>query len=67
MPKLNSEQISLLKLLAELHSNKEIAEKLGITVKEVEASKQSLMTLLNLKGRIEISQYWEALKEKERT
>jgi two-component system response regulator NreC len=39
------------------HSNKEIAEALGITIKTVEVHKSNAMRKLRLRGRIDVVRY----------
>lgn len=59
---LSKREIEVLPLIAKGYGNKEIAEKLYISVKTVEAHKSKIMEKLQLKGRPELVQY--ALKKK---
>lgn len=59
---LSKREIEVLPLVAKGYGNKEIAEKLYISVKTVEAHKAKLMEKLNLKSRPELVEY--ALKKK---
>jgi two-component system response regulator NreC len=44
-------------MMAVGHSNKEIAEALGITIKTVEVHKANAMRKLKLRGRIDVVRY----------
>ncbi|MGG0645073.1 response regulator transcription factor [Sporosarcina gallistercoris] len=59
---LSKREIEVLPLVAKGYGNKEIAEKLYISVKTVEAHKAKLMEKLNLKSKPELVEY--ALKKK---
>ncbi|MBB4823008.1 two-component system response regulator NreC [Sporosarcina luteola] len=59
---LSRREIEILPLVAKGYGNKEIAEKLYISVKTVEAHKSKMMEKLNLKSRPELVEY--ALKKK---
>ncbi|GKV56066.1 oxygen regulatory protein NreC [Sporosarcina sp. NCCP-2222] len=59
---LSRREIEILPLVAKGYGNKEIAEKLFISVKTVEAHKSKMMEKLNLKSRPELVEY--ALKKK---
>ena len=59
---LSKREIEVLPLVAKGYGNKEIAEKLYISVKTVEAHKSKLMEKLNLKSKPELVEY--ALKKK---
>jgi len=59
---LSKREIEILPLIARGYGNKEIAEKLFISVKTVEAHKAKIMEKLQLKGRPELVEY--ALKKK---
>ena len=59
---LTKREIEVLPLAAKGYGNKEIAEKLFISVKTVEAHKSRIMEKLNLKNRPELVEY--ALKKK---
>lgn len=59
---LSKREIEVLPLVAKGYGNKEIAEKLYISVKTVEAHKSKIMEKLQLKGRPELVEY--ALKKK---
>ncbi|MCL1791012.1 MAG: response regulator transcription factor [Peptococcaceae bacterium] len=55
--KLREREIEILTLIAKGYGNKEIADKLFISVKTVETHKINLMTKLNLKTRPELVEY----------
>ncbi|MDR9855936.1 response regulator transcription factor [Paenibacillus sp. VCA1] len=59
---LSKREIEILPLIAKGYGNKEIAEKLYVSVKTVEAHKAKIMEKLNLKSRPELVEY--ALKKK---
>ncbi|MMZ60433.1 Oxygen regulatory protein NreC [compost metagenome] len=59
---LSKREIEILPLVAKGYGNKEIAEKLYISVKTVEVHKAKIMEKLNLKSRPELVEY--ALKKK---
>ncbi|WP_138493625.1 response regulator [Paenibacillus pinistramenti] len=59
---LSKREIEILPLIAKGYGNKEIAEKLFISVKTVEAHKSKIMEKLKLKSRPELVEY--ALKKK---
>lgn len=59
---LSTREIEILPLIAKGYGNKEIAEKLFISVKTVEAHKAKIMEKLDLKSRPELVEY--ALKKK---
>jgi len=59
---LSKREIEVLPLVAKGYGNKEIAEKLYISVKTVEAHKSKIMEKLQLKGRPELVEY--ALRKK---
>lgn len=59
---LSKREIEVLPLVAKGYGNKEIAEKLFISVKTVEAHKSKIMEKLQLKGRPELVEY--ALKKR---
>lgn len=59
---LSKRELEILPLIAKGYGNKEIAEKLFISVKTVEAHKAKIMEKLNLKSRPELVEY--ALKKK---
>ncbi|WP_017812315.1 MULTISPECIES: response regulator [Paenibacillus] len=59
---LSRRELEILPLIAKGYGNKEIAEKLFISVKTVEAHKAKIMEKLNLKSRPELVEY--ALKKK---
>lgn len=60
--KLSARELEILPLIAKGYGNKDIAEKLFISVKTVEAHKSKIMEKLNLKSRPELVEY--ALKKK---
>ncbi len=55
-------ELEILPLIAKGYGNKEIAEKLFVSVKTVEARKTHIMTKLGLKSKPELVEY--ALKKK---
>lgn len=59
---LSKREIEILPLIAKGYGNKEIAEKLFVSVKTVEAHKTHIMNKLNLKSKPELVEY--ALKKK---
>lgn len=59
---LSKRELEILPLIAKGYGNKEIAEKLFVSVKTVEAHKTHIMTKLNLKSKPELVEY--ALKKK---
>jgi two-component system response regulator NreC len=59
---LSKREIEVLPLIAKGYGNKEIAQKLFISVKTVEAHKSKIMVKLNLKSRPELVEY--AMKKK---
>lgn len=59
---LSKREVEILPLIAKGYGNKEIAEKLFVSVKTVEAHKAKIMEKLNLKSRPELVEY--ALKKK---
>ncbi|MEK3734901.1 MULTISPECIES: response regulator transcription factor [Paenibacillus] len=59
---LSRREVEILPLIAKGYGNKEIAEKLYVSVKTVEAHKAKIMEKLNLKSRPELVEY--ALKKK---
>lgn len=59
---LSKRELEILPLIAKGYGNKEIAEKLFISVKTVEAHKAKIMEKLNLKSRPELVEY--ALRKK---
>ena len=50
-------ELEVLKLIAEAHTNKEIAQKLVISVKTVERHRANLLQKLGLKDRLELTRY----------
>ncbi|MNC61725.1 Oxygen regulatory protein NreC [compost metagenome] len=59
---MSKRELEILPLIAKGYGNKEIAEKLFISVKTVEAHKAKIMEKLNLKSRPELVEY--ALRKK---
>ena len=59
---LSKRELEILPLIAKGYGNKEIAEKLFVSVKTVEAHKTHIMNKLNLKSKPELVEY--ALKKK---
>jgi two-component system response regulator NreC len=56
-PVATDREAQVLRLMAVGHSNKEIAEQMGITVKTVEVHKANAMRKLGLRGRIDVVRY----------
>ncbi len=56
-PQVSERENQVLRLVAQGHSNKEIAAELGISVKTVEVHKGNAMKKLGFRGRIEVVQY----------
>ena len=56
-PAVSDREKHVLRMMAVGHSNKEIAEALGITVKTVEVHKANAMRKLKLRGRIDVVKY----------
>jgi two-component system response regulator NreC len=56
-PSVSEREKQVLRMMAVGHSNKEIAEALGITVKTVEVHKANAMRKLRLRGRIDVVRY----------
>ncbi len=56
-PSVSEREKQVLRLMAVGHSNKEIAEALGITVKTVEVHKANAMRKLKMRGRIDVVRY----------
>ena len=54
---LTEREASVLRLIASGYSNKEIAARLDLSVKTVEAHKANAMRKLDMKGRIDIVKY----------
>jgi len=57
VPSVSEREKQVLRMMAVGHSNKEIAETLGITVKTVEVHKANAMRKLRLRGRIDVVRY----------
>ena len=56
-PPITEREKEVLRMMAVGHSNKEIAEALGITIKTVEVHKANAMRKLKLRGRIDVVRY----------
>ena len=56
-PVATDREANVLRLMAVGHSNKEIADQMGITVKTVEVHKANAMRKLGLRGRIDVVRY----------
>ena len=56
-PSVSEREKQVLRMMAVGHSNKEIAEALGITIKTVEVHKANAMRKLQLRGRIDVVRY----------
>jgi DNA-binding NarL/FixJ family response regulator len=57
VPVATERESQVLRLMAVGHSNKEIADQMGITVKTVEVHKANAMRKLGLRGRIDVVRY----------
>jgi DNA-binding NarL/FixJ family response regulator len=56
-PSVSEREKHVLRMMAVGHSNKEIAQALGITIKTVEVHKANAMRKLRLRGRIDVVRY----------
>jgi DNA-binding NarL/FixJ family response regulator len=56
-PMVSDREKQVLRMMAVGHSNKEIAQTLGITIKTVEVHKANAMRKLRLRGRIDVVRY----------
>jgi two-component system response regulator NreC len=56
-PSVSEREKQVLRMMAVGHSNKEIADALGITVKTVEVHKANAMRKLKLRGRVDVVRY----------
>jgi two-component system response regulator NreC len=56
-PSVSEREKQVLRMMAVGHSNKEVAEALGITIKTVEVHKANAMRKLRLRGRIDVVRY----------
>jgi DNA-binding NarL/FixJ family response regulator len=56
-PTVSEREKQVLRMMAVGHSNKEIAEAMGITIKTVEVHKANAMRKLKLRGRIDVVRY----------
>jgi DNA-binding NarL/FixJ family response regulator len=54
---LTPRELEVLKLIAEAHSNKEIAKELVISVKTVERHRQNILDKLGMSDRVELTRY----------
>jgi DNA-binding NarL/FixJ family response regulator len=54
---LTPRELEVLKLIAEAHTNKEIAQKLVISVKTVERHRQNILDKLGMRDRVELTRY----------
>ena len=54
---LTPRELDVLKLIAEAHTNREIAELLFISVKTVERHRQNILGKLGMRDRVELTQY----------
>jgi DNA-binding NarL/FixJ family response regulator len=54
---LTPRELEVLKLIAEAHTSKEIAEQLVISVKTVERHRQNILDKLGLRDRVELTRY----------
>lgn len=57
VPSVSEREKQVLRMMAVGHSNKEIADALGITIKTVEVHKANAMRKLQLRGRIDVVRY----------
>ena len=57
VPSVSEREKQVLRMMAIGHSNKEIAQTLGITIKTVEVHKANAMRKLRLRGRIDVVRY----------
>jgi DNA-binding NarL/FixJ family response regulator len=57
LPSVSEREKNVLRMMSVGHSNKEIAEALGITIKTVEVHKANAMRKLRLRGRIDVVRY----------
>jgi DNA-binding NarL/FixJ family response regulator len=57
VPTLSDRETEVLRLVAQGHSNKEIAANLNLSNKTIEVHKANAMRKLSLSGRIELLQY----------
>lgn len=56
-PRISERETEVLRLIAQGHSNREIAERLGLSVKTVEVHKANVMRRLHLHGRVDIIRF----------
>ncbi len=56
-PSISEREANVLRLMAVGHSNKEIADNLGISIKTVEVHKANAMRKLRLRGRIDVVRF----------
>jgi DNA-binding NarL/FixJ family response regulator len=54
---LTPRELEVLKLIAEAHSSKEIAEELVISIKTVERHRQNILDKLGMRDRVELTRY----------
>jgi DNA-binding NarL/FixJ family response regulator len=54
---LTPRELEVLKLIAEAHTNKEIAQKLVISVKTVERHRENILDKLGMRDRVELTRY----------
>ena len=54
---LTPRELEVLKLIAEAHTSKEIAEELVISVKTVERHRQNILDKLGMRDRVELTRY----------
>jgi DNA-binding NarL/FixJ family response regulator len=54
---LTARELEVLKLIAEAHTSKEIAQKLFISVKTVERHRQNILDKLGMRDRVELTRY----------
>jgi DNA-binding NarL/FixJ family response regulator len=54
---LTPRELEVLKLIAEAHTSKEIAEKLFISIKTVERHRQNILDKLGMRDRVELTRY----------
>jgi DNA-binding NarL/FixJ family response regulator len=54
---LTPRELEVLKLIAEAHTSKEIAEKLSISIKTVDRHRQNILDKLGMRDRVELTRY----------
>ena len=54
---LTPREIDVLKLIAEAHTNRQIAEQLVVSVKTVESHRANILAKLGMRERVELTRY----------